>query len=188
MMSHSAGTDLTVLGLVNNDGNMTVGLTLDSRDEITTQISSDHISDNYHQCFSLQGLNDTTVHNVTIKLHDVADSQSFNFRGFTYTPNFNSVADMPTLTDPNAIKSASHPSASASASSGTSPSNSGSTSAAPSAANTKTVAGGTIVGAVIGALAGVAIIAGFVFWLLRRRKREDMQRDTPQTAQGSGSR
>ena len=75
-MPHFAGTDLTVLGLVNNDhnGNVTVGLTLDSHDEITTQISKDHEFDNYHQYFSLQGLNDTTVHNVTIKLHDVAGS------------------------------------------------------------------------------------------------------------------
>ncbi|KAF9066721.1 hypothetical protein BDP27DRAFT_993485 [Rhodocollybia butyracea] len=135
-------------------GNIFLNVTIDDHLPVTYNVSTPtgngakSTSTLYIECFTAQEEVDFQIHNITVEVIELS-GLPFIFRGFTYTSFFDTLKDMPNLTEP--VLTPSMPS--------------------------HTIPTGRLTGAIVGSLIGV-VLAVLVMLMIWRKKQgvKDVQR------------
>lgn len=141
-----------VLGMIENlvTGDFDLGFSLDGSAPIERTFSPNVSTDDAPAQLFAAAYRNGGVHNITATTLRLSGAQRFMFSGFSYTPDYLSVDEMPDLASPES----------------TNPDTPNDSEPGGSSSN-----GAVIGGAVGGAVGGLLLIAALVFFFLRRRKR-----------------
>jgi hypothetical protein len=179
------GDDITVLGFlhqfgVSGDLQLAVGIDGASLSPFSIIYNSQNTDQPYWEYFStrLSKSDSPTNHTITVKVQEASGSQKFSFSAFLFSPNFDTLGQMPALPDLSPSTSASG-SVSASVVGATSaPSDSASASASTSSKPHGAVIGGAVAGSLVGVLLLIAAAYSYFRFVYLRRRSRSVHADT----------